>query len=56
MKKRKATPVFRCSPNGEMHDIVDGVLIPKVVKKINKYLKTKSNGNNIQNQQIPKIK
>jgi hypothetical protein len=38
-KKRKVTPVFSCKPNGEMYDVVDGVLIPKqIVKK--SYYKT----------------
>lgn len=48
-KKRKATPIFRGCPNGEMYDIVEGVLIPKVVKKpiYKSKIKIKNNGKNI---------
>lgn len=47
-KKRKATPIFRGCPNGEMYDIVEGVLIPKVVKKpiYKSKTKIKNNGTN----------
>lgn len=41
MIKKKTTPVFSCKPNGEMYDVVDGVLIPKVIKKPIYKLKTK---------------
>lgn len=43
MKKKKGTPVFSCKPNGEMYDVVDGILIPKQTKKIIYKSKTKSN-------------
>jgi len=36
-KKRKVTPVFSCKPNGEMYDVVDGVLIPKQITKKSYY-------------------
>jgi hypothetical protein len=35
--KKKATPVFSCKPNGEMYDVVDGVLIPKQITKKSYY-------------------
>jgi hypothetical protein len=49
MIKKKVTPVFSCKPNGEMYDVVDGVLIPKVVIKKPIYkskTKIKNNGTN----------
>ena len=46
MKKKKATPVFSCKTNGEMYDVIDGVLYPKKVKKLHyKSTKNKSKQN-----------
>jgi hypothetical protein len=45
IKRKKAIPVFSCKPNGEMYDVVDGVLIPKQVKKQFYKSKTKIKNN-----------
>tara|TARA_R110000868_G_scaffold154729_1_gene380849 strand:+ start:7096 stop:7299 length:204 start_codon:yes stop_codon:yes gene_type:complete len=44
-KKRKVVPVFSCKPNGEMYDVVDGVLVPKLIIK-KSYYKTINKKNN----------
>ena len=44
--KKKVVPIFSCKPNGEMYDVVDGVLIPKLIVKKSYYktiIKTKDN-------------
>lgn len=45
-KKRKVIPVFSCKPNGEMYDVIDGVLIPKLITKKSHYktINKKNNG------------
>ena len=45
MKKKKGTPVFSCKTNGEMYDVIDGVLYPKKVKKLHYKTKTKTKQN-----------
>lgn len=47
--KKTSTKVFACKPNGKMYDVIDGVSIPKQIKKLNYKIKNKikSNGNNI---------
>lgn len=48
MKKKSAKLVFRCTPTGEMYDIIDGVQIRKQTKKIF-YNKSKSKNNDKRN-------
>jgi len=49
-KKQKVTPVFSCKPNGEMYDVVDGVLVPKLITKKSYYKTiTKKQNNGKQN-------
>jgi hypothetical protein len=48
--KKKVTPVFSCKPNGEMYDVIDGVLIPKLITKKSYYKTiTKKQNNGKQN-------
>ena len=49
--RKKSTPVFRCTPEGKMFVIIDGVLIPKDESK--QYFKSPkaiiTNEKNVQN-------
>ena len=48
--KRNAKLVFKCKPNGTMHDVIDDVEVLKIVnQKLKKY-------ENVQGNKIPKIK
>jgi hypothetical protein len=49
INKKKVTPVFSCKPSGEMYDVIDGVLIPKVIKKQFYKTKTKTKNNGTKN-------
>lgn len=49
INKKRAVPVFSCKPNGEMYNVIDGVLIPKQIKKQFYKLKTKTKNNGKQN-------
>ena len=50
INKKRAVPVFSCKPNGEMYNIVDGVLVPKLIIKKSYYKTiTKKQNNGKQN-------